>query len=169
MKKTDVARLGQEDLIGIVGKEWMLISAGTPEHFNTMTASWGGFGYLWNKPVAFIFVRPERYTHGFIEANERFTLSFLAPGHRDILNFCGVRSGRDCDKAKETGLKPVATALGSVGFEQARLTIECRKAYRTELRPEEFLDKDALARWYNDKPGGTLHTVYIGEIENVYE
>ncbi len=32
----------------------MLVTAGTKEKFNTMTASWGGIGWLWNKPVAFV-------------------------------------------------------------------------------------------------------------------
>ena len=38
----------------------MLVSAGNKEKFNTMTASWGGIGWLWNKPVAFVFIRPEK-------------------------------------------------------------------------------------------------------------
>ena len=82
MKQTDIARLGSEDTFSIIGKEWMLVTAGTPDHFNTMTASWGGLGWLWNRPVAFIFVRPERYTHQFIEETDRLTLSFLGDGHR---------------------------------------------------------------------------------------
>lgn len=169
MKKTDIARLGQEDAVAMIGKEWMLITAGTQEDFNTMTASWGGVGFLWNKPVAFVFVRPERHTYGFLEREERFTLSFLGSEHRDILSFCGTKSGRDCDKVKETGLKPVPTEQGSVAFVQARLVLECRKLYRTEMNEEEFIDKSCLERWYNDQPGGSLHVVYVAEIENVYE
>ncbi len=169
MKRTDITRLGCEDVIKMIGKEWMLVTAGTPENFNTMTASWGGIGFLWNKPVAFVFVRPERYTFEFIENNEHMTLTFLGNENRDILNFCGTKSGRDYDKVKETGLLPIATDMGNVSFEQARLTIEGRKLFRTEMKPEEFLDKEVLERWYNDKPGGTLHFVYVVEIENVYE
>ena len=169
MQKTELARLGKEDVISIIGKEWMLVTAGTPDNFNTMTASWGGMGFLWGKPVAFVFVRPERYTHQFVEANERLTLAFFGSEHRDILNFCGTKSGRDYDKVKETGLVPVATETGNVTFEQARLTLECRKLYKTKFLPEEFLDKAPLERWYNDKPGGSLHDVYIVEIEQVYE
>lgn len=169
MKKTDIARLGQEDAIRMIGKEWMLVTAGTPEHFNTMTASWGGVGYLWNKPVAFVFVRPERHTYGFMEREERFTLSFLGAEHRDILNFCGTKSGRDCDKVKETGLVPVQTEQGCVAFGQARLVLECRKLYRAEMKAEEFLDKECLERWYHDGVGGSLHVVYVAEIEGVYE
>ena len=41
----------------------MLISSGSDGNFNTMTASWGGSGYLWNKKVCFVFIRPSRYTY----------------------------------------------------------------------------------------------------------
>ena len=91
MKKTTIETLTREDALHLIGKEWMLVTAGTPENFNTMTASWGGIGWLWNKPVAFVFVRPERHTFGFVEREERFTLSFLGEEHRDILNFCGTK------------------------------------------------------------------------------
>ena len=50
-------------------KEWMLVTAGTKDKFNTMTANWGGTGFLWNRPVAFIFIRPERYTFCSIKSN----------------------------------------------------------------------------------------------------
>ena len=49
-----------ENFFEVIGKEWMLVTAGSKEHFNTMTASWGGIGWLWNKPVVFVFIRSER-------------------------------------------------------------------------------------------------------------
>lgn len=168
MKKTEVSRLGTENAIDLIGKEWMLVTAGGLENFNTMTASWGGLGFLWNKPVAFVFVRPERHTHGFIENNSRLTLSFFGDSCRDALAFCGSKSGRDCDKMKATGLVPVATEMGCVTFEQARLALECRKLYKASMRPEEFLDQECLAKWYHDGAGGSLHDVYVVEIEQVY-
>ncbi|MDY2778705.1 MAG: flavin reductase [Alloprevotella sp.] len=169
MKQTDLSRLAKEDIISIIGKEWMLITAGDIQHFNTMTASWGGVGFLWGKPVAFVFIRPERYTHDFVEQYDRLTLTFFDEADKDILNFCGTKSGRDYDKVKETGLRPVATPGGNVSFEQARLTIEGRKLYKTRLTADGFIDKAALERWYHDKPGGGLHDVYVVEIENVFE
>jgi hypothetical protein len=66
MERIDPARLA-ENFIELIGREWMLVTAGSPEKFNTMTASWGGAGFLWNRPVAFVFVRPERYTYEFME------------------------------------------------------------------------------------------------------
>ena len=40
-----------ESVFKLIGKDWMLITAGTREHFNTMTASWGGWGVLWERQV----------------------------------------------------------------------------------------------------------------------
>ena len=170
MKKTDIATLAQENAFDLIGKEWMLVTGGTKENFNMMTASWGGIGYLWNKPVAFNCIRPERATYPLLEENEHFALSFLGNDEamRHIYNFCGSKSGRDFNKAKETGLIPVETEHGAITYEQARLTIECRKLFRSDLKPAEFLDKAILTRWYNDQPGGSLHTMYVAEIENVY-
>lgn len=169
MIKTDWTRLGKENAIEMIGKEWMLVTAGTPEHFNMMTASWGGLGFLWNKPVAFVFVRPERHTHIFIEEQTHLTLSFFGKGCREALNFCGTKSGRDFDKAKESGLTPVVTENGQVTFEQARLTLECRKLYKTTMKATDFIDNECFEKWYHNQPGGSLHDVYVVEIEAVYE
>ena len=63
----------------LIGSDWMLITAGPPEAWNTMTASWGGLGILWNKPVSFCFVRPSRHTRGFMDRSGLYTLSFFGP------------------------------------------------------------------------------------------
>lgn len=151
-----------------VGKEWMLITAGTPDNFNTMTASWGCMGWLWNKPVAVVFIRPERYTHDFVESSDTLTLSFMGFGKdkREAYNVCGTRSGRDCDKAAEAGLRPVETEGGNVTFDGARLVLECRKLYKGDIRPEEFIDPE-ISRWYGGSHGG-YHDVYVVEIVNAY-
>ena len=44
----------------LIGSDWMLITAGTHDAFNTMTASWGGLGILWERKVAICFIRPTR-------------------------------------------------------------------------------------------------------------
>lgn len=167
MKKIEVKSLN-ENVFETIGKEWMLVTAGNKSKFNMMTASWGCIGWLWNKPTATIFIRPERYTHEFIEANDYLTLSFLgnSPEMRKAYNFCGSKSGRQFDKAKETGLTPVETELGNVTYEQARLTLECRKLYKGKIKPENFIDK-SMDKWYGNEHGG-YHDVYVLEIENAY-
>ena len=66
MKKIDVKSL-QDNVFSLIGDRWMLITAGTAERCNTMTASWGGLGVLWGKPVATVYIRPQRYTLEFVE------------------------------------------------------------------------------------------------------
>lgn len=148
--------------IDMIGKQWMLITAGSPENYNTMTASWGGMGELWNKPVVFIFVRPQRFTFEFVEKHDYFTCSFFDESYRESLNYCGKYSGRDVDKAAETGLMPVASA-NSVAFEQARLYIECRKIYSDDIKPENFL-LNSISKHY---PKKDYHRMYIGEITEI--
>ena len=151
-----------------ISKEWMLVTAGTKDKFNTMTANWGGIGFLWNKPVAFIFIRPERYTFDFIEQNDYLTLSFLGEEHKDVHKICGSKSGRDIDKVKATGLQPLFTENGSITFEQARLTFECKKLYADMIKPEDFIDQSIIDRWYGEAHGG-FHKMYVVEIVNVLE
>ena len=115
MKKLEVKDL-KENFFEAIGKEWMLVTAGTKEKFNTMTASWGGIGWLWNKPVAFVFIRPERYTYEFVEKNDYLTLSFLGEENKKIHAVCGSKSGRNMDKVKETGLKPVFRKVNYANF-----------------------------------------------------
>lgn len=146
----------------LIGSDWMLITAGTPDRFNTMTASWGGLGVLWKKQVAFCFIRPTRYTYEFIERSEHFTLSFFSRRYRSALNLCGTKSGRDVDKAAETGLTP-AFGDGTVYFTQARLVLECRKLYFQDFSPARFLDS-SIEELYPQKD---YHRMYVGEIERV--
>ncbi len=149
----------------LIGKDWMLITAGNEEKHNTMTASWGGVGVLWNKPAATVYIRPQRYTLGFVEENEYYSLCFFGEEHRAALNLCGKKSGRDCDKEKETGLTPVFDRQAPY-YQQARLVMICRKLYRQDMTEEAFLDKEVLERNY---PGRDLHRMFIGEIVTVLE
>lgn len=166
MKEINVSQL-QDNLFDAIGKEWMLVTAGTAEKFNTMTASWGGTGILWGKPVAFLFIRPERYTYEFIEKGETLTLSFLGEENKAIHKVCGSKSGRDTDKIAETGLQPFVTESGNITFRQARLTLECRKLYVDMIEPDKFMDTSLIGRWYGEGHGN-FHKMYVVEIEHVW-
>ena len=145
-----------------IGSDWMLITSGDTAKFNMMTASWGGAGFIWNKPSLFVFVRPNRYTFEFLEKRDVFTVSFFAPEYKKALSFCGSHSGRDFDKAKECSLTPFATTNGGVAFEESALYFECRKTYAQDMSEKCFLDKSALEKWYGaDNP---MHKMYVAEI-----
>lgn len=145
----------------LIGEKWMLITAGSRKGFNTMTASWGGMGVLWARKVCFCVVRPGRHTHRYMEDEGSFTLSFFDEPFRDILTYCGSHSGRDVDKAKETGLIPVFGS-GGVYFAEARLVFSCRKLYYHDFDPTHFLDEAIDKTHY---PLKDYHRMYIGEIK----
>ena len=130
-----------------------------------MTASWGSLGTMWGKSAAVTVIRPQRYTKEFIDKNEYFTISFLKEGNKDILSFCGSKSGRDFDKAKETGLEPVFVDKTTT-FEQAELVLICRKVFAQDITPDSFLDKAIIDKWYPEKD---FHTAYVGEIVKAYQ
>ena len=116
-----------------IGKQWMLISAGNANSWNTMTASWGGVGVIWGKPSATCYIRHSRYTMEFVDSNEYFTLTFLKDGHRDALNLLGTKSGRDMDKMHDSGLTPIFVD-GQPTFAEAELVLVCRKRCKSEKR-----------------------------------
>lgn len=147
----------------MISDDWMLITAGDESGWNTMTASWGGLGEIWGKDAAFAFIRPQRYTLGFVEKSGLFTLSFFGGKYKDEMKICGSKSGRDIDKSAETGLKPVFTD-STTGIEQAEVIMVCRTMAVQQIDPEGFIDPSVM-KWYPEKD---FHKVIIGAIEKVY-
>ena len=87
----------------VIGREWLLLVT-EGERPNAMTASWGGFGMLWNRPVVLLWVRPERYSYGLLTQNERFSVCVLPERYREAYRICGSMSGRETDKIARSGL-----------------------------------------------------------------
>lgn len=149
-----------------IGNEWMLVTAGEAAESgraNTMTASWGGMGVLWQENVAFVFIRPQRYTKEFIDAQPRFSLSFF-DGYKKEMGLLGSVSGRDRDKIAESGLH--LTILDGVpAFAEARLVLVVQKLYADEFRPEKFILPEYNEKIYQAKD---YHTMYVVKIEKAY-
>lgn len=154
----------KDNVFKLIDKDWMLITAGTADKVNTMTASWGHMGIMWNLPVAICYIRPQRYTFNFANENDDYTLSFFEEKDRDILKFCGSKSGRDFDKFKETGLIPLETSSGNIYFQQARMVMECKKIYQDDMKLENFVRPEIAKKNY---PRNDFHRFYFGEIVKV--
>ncbi len=148
----------------MIGKDWMLITAGNDQKYNTMTASWGGLGVLWNKNVAFAFVRPQRFTFDFLNDSEYFSLSFFGEEYREALGFCGKYSGRDVDKAKECNLTPDFDENAPF-FKEAQTVVICRKLYVQQMNEESIFDESIKSNYSGDD----YHHVFVGEIVKVLQ
>ena len=154
-----------DNFIKTIGSDWVLITAGDHVKQNTMTASWGGVGFMRNYPMALVVIRPQRYTFEFTEQCDKLTLSFLPEEYRKALNYCGTHSGRDEDKISNAGLSVAFTDEDTPAIAQARLVLECRKLYTDMMKAENFIDKDIIDRWYS---AGDFHKIYILQITNAY-
>ena len=94
----------KESTFRLIGHDGMLVTAAHNSRVNTMTASWGGFGVLFNKNVAYIFVRPQRFTKEFVDGSDRFSLTFFDKSFKKELSYLGTASGKDEDKINKAGL-----------------------------------------------------------------
>lgn len=103
-----------------------LVSCGDDEHSNLVTVAWTGT-LCTNPPMAYISLRPERYSYDIIKNSMEFTINLTTADMAKAVDWCGVKSGRDFDKWRETGLTPhqgVAVRCPSVA--ESPLAIECR-------------------------------------------
>ena len=160
-KKIDPKQL-DKNVFSLIGDQWMLITAGTSEKCNTMTASWGGLGVIWGAPAATCYIRPQRYTKEFVDREDYFTLAFFGEESRKALQLCGSRSGRDIDKVKECGFTVQAAECGAPYFQEAELVLVCRKRMAVPMDPA-LMPQDVKEKWYEDD----YHTMYWGEIVEV--
>ncbi len=131
---------------------------------NIMTIGWATTGYVWKKPVIMVMVRPSRYTYSLMDEGV-FTVCLPKEGEmKQELGFCGSKSGRDFDKAKELGLtfKP-SNKVEVPNIEQCGWVYECKTLYTQDMK-EDLCPE--VAQHY---PNGNLHTLYFAEILDCYE
>lgn len=141
---------------------WALVTAGTKDGFNSMTVSWGSMGTIWGKPSVTVYIRPSRYTWQFIEKSDTFTVSFYPDSCRGALSIMGTISGRDQDKPEAAGLTPKFLESG-VSYEEASVTLVCRKMYVDQLKAEALPEE--AKEFYPG--GGDLHYVVLGEVTDI--
>ena len=122
-------------------KRTALLTAGGISNYNSLTIGWGTIGVLWQRPVMYVYVKPERYSFKFMEENEYFTVSFYGKKHRKQMGLFGSKSGRDMNKAKEANFHPYEVK-GTVTYEEAEETYVLKKIYSHKIQldkiPEEI-------------------------------
>lgn len=101
---------------------------------NILTVAWTGT-ICTNPPMVYISVRPERYSYQMIKESGEFVINLTTESLIRATDYCGVRSGRDVDKWKETGLTPLKaeTLSYAPAIEESPVSIECRVTEIKEL------------------------------------
>ncbi len=122
----------------------VIVSCGDAGHSNLITVAWTGT-ICTNPPMLYISVRPERYSYDMIKERMEFTVNLTTAAMARATDWCGVRSGRDYDKWKETGLTPVAgVAVACPAIAESPLSIECRVREIVRLGSHDMFIADVL-------------------------
>lgn len=140
---------------------------------NPITIGWGTVGVQWGKPLFQIYVRECRYSKSMLDEAGEFTVNIpleRSERAKEILSFCGTKSGRECNKPAELkltlvdGEKVAAPAIGELP-----LTLECKVIY-SERQNGAKMPAEVLKRYYPgwEENREDVHTVYYGEIVAAY-
>ena len=134
----------------MLANEWMILCAGNQDvGYNGMTVSWGH----------------SRYTLGFMEKEEYFTVNLLPQSLKRALAIFGSKSGRDCDKFKEANVTPGFTDCTTY-IEESKYVFICKKLYTGDLKEEGFSVPGIVEDCY---PNKDFHRFFVGEIVKVLQ
>lgn len=134
------------------------------EPANLMTISWGFAGVMWGEKVFITVIRDSRYTKELVEKYREFAVCVPYRGTmKKELAFCGSKSGREYNKAKELNIKmKPAEYIDTEIPEESEIVLEC-KLITSIACPLDILPEEIISKWYSS---GDKHTLYIGKILN---
>lgn len=142
-----------------------LISSGTMESPNVMTAAWTGI-ICTNPVLTYVSIRPERYSHDIIAKNQEFVINIPNLDLAKATDFCGVRSGRNINKFRECGLIPAPCKhISAPQIEQAPISLECKVINMTPYGTHDMFLAEVKAVHIDDKfidQKGALHLEKAG-------
>ncbi|MDY2819102.1 MAG: flavin reductase family protein [Hominisplanchenecus sp.] len=124
----------------------VMVSCGREgERPNIITVAWTGT-ICTNPPMLYISVRPQRYSYDILCETGEFVVNLTTKKLAQATDYCGVRSGRDVDKFKETGLTAVpALHVKAPMIAESPVNIECRVTEKKELGSHHMFLAEVLA------------------------
>lgn len=127
---------------------------------NMITIAWAGTACT-NPPMLYISVRPERYSYKALRDTGEFVVNLTTKDMAKAVDYCGVRSGKDVDKFKQTGLqKGEASKINVSVIEDSPVNIECKVRELLELGSHHMFLADVVHVTVDDRymdEKGTFH------------
>lgn len=123
----------------------VMVSCGTIEKANVMTAAWTGIINT-KPPMAYVSIRPSRYSYGIIKESGEFVINLTTSKMVRETDLCGVKSGRDFDKLKKCGLHTEpASRISAPIISESPLSLECRVKEIIPLGSHDMFIAEILA------------------------
>ena len=111
----------------------VLVTVGKGNETNLLTIAWTGIVNS-DPAMTYISVRPERHSYGLLKKNMEFVINIPTENMLNALDFCGVRSGKNINKLKETGLETEkGDKIETPTLKQSPLALECKVKSITPL------------------------------------
>lgn len=154
----------------------VLLTTRNGDKVNTMTIGWGTLGVEWGLPIFVTFVREGRFTREQLDASREFTINVpYGEFDKQILGYCGTKTGRDTDKISDMNLTLVESELVKApGIRELPLTLECKVLYQ-QLQDREAIPASIREKMYpenldSSNPGANrdYHIAYYGQIVKAY-
>lgn len=158
-----------DNIFKLFGRDFVVITSGDKENYNSMTAGYGGWGILFDEPSTWTFLRANRYTLEYIRENKTYTMSNFGEEYKDQVIYFGSSSGRDSEKMKNHQLTAVETPSGNMTYKEASLVVECELTEITTVQPDDLYTekgRDFILDGYNEAKD--YHKLVFGKITNVW-
>ena len=142
-----------------------LVSCGTMEEHNVLTAAWTGIVNS-EPPMTYVSIRPQRHSHSIIKEKGEFVINLPTEAIVKATDLCGVKSGRDVDKFALAGLTAEPSNLvAAPGIAECPISLECKVREVTSLGSHDMFLADIVAvdvdpKYVDEK--GALHMEKAG-------
>ena len=118
---------------------------------NIITVAWAGT-VCTNPPMVSISVRPERFSYQMMRDTGEFVINLTTEELAFATDYCGVKSGRDVDKFKETGLtREKADIVKAPMIKESPVSIECKVKEIKELGSHHMFIAEVAAVHADEK------------------
>lgn len=139
----------------------MLSVADKNKKTNIITVAWAGT-ICTNPPMVSVSIRPERYSYNIIKETGEFVINLTTKELAFATDYCGVKSGRDVDKFKETGLTPIpASKVNAPLIEESPVCIECKVREIIALGSHDMFLADVVAVHADEKYMDVNHKFHL--------
>ena len=158
-----------QNIFKLVNQDYTVITAGTIPAHNSMIASWGGYGILFNKPASWCFLRANRYTLTKMRETQTYTLCYFPEAYKPEIMPFGTSSGRDSNKMEQTTLTPVSTPDGLPAWKEAAVIFECTLSAVTTIDKNDFYTEEGqtfVQEGFDDAKD--WHKFVFGEITHLW-
>ncbi|MDO4940538.1 MAG: flavin reductase [Erysipelotrichaceae bacterium] len=161
MKEIEITELNKYVDPLSIGNDPAIVMVSDGNETNGMTIGWAGFGVLWKKLMATVYIHKLRYSKHIFDNAKYFAICFMKPEHKEIVKYFGTASGKNENKIERCGLEIINDTAPY--FKDSRVAVICRKMGQSDFDINHV--DEGVEAWYQ-KDG--VHSQYYGEIVKVY-